>query len=131
MNMYTRLDPLEAVPGELYLNAADAMTRKWLALHDAAAAVRAVARLGPEPVSPEVQSFPAVIRAVGGWHRQHAEQGLDDLLAIMEPGLSALLTLHARGGNSQPAAMALWQEFKAARDALIVLLPWPESEAAV
>jgi len=130
MNMYTRLDPLETVTGELCLNAADAMTRKWLALHDAAAAVGAVAGLRAEPMSGEVLGFPTTVEAVGGWHHQQAEQGVDDLLAIMEPGLSALLTLHARGGNSYPAAMALWHEFHAARDALLALLPWPESEAA-
>lgn len=130
MNMHTRLDPLETLSGGACLGAADAMTRKWLALHDAAAAVGAVAGLRTEPMPAEVSGFPAAIQACAGWHRQQAEQGLDDLLAIMEPGLSALLTLHARGGNSHPAAMALWHEFHAARDALLALLPWPESAAA-
>ncbi len=130
MNMHTRIDPLETVSGELRPDAADPITRKWLALHDAAAAVGAVAGIKPEAMSPEVQAFPTALRALGGWHRQQAEQGLDDLLAIMEPGLSALLTLHARGGNSHPAAMALWHEFHAARDAMLGLLPWPEQAAA-
>lgn len=127
MNMHTRLDPLEAGSADFGPDPADVIARKWLVLHDAAAAVAALAGLQVEPMRAEVRDFPGVLRAVGGWQREQAEQGLDDLLAIMEPGLSALLTLHARGSNSSAAAAALWQEFKAARDALLALLPWPEN----
>ena len=52
-----------------------------------------------------------------------AEEGVDDIAAIMEPGLAALLAVHARGADAKPAALALWQEFMAARDALMILLP--------
>jgi hypothetical protein len=50
-----------------------------------------------------------------------AAQALDDLVAIMEPGLTALLVVHSRGDNAGAAARALWQEFVAARDALMAL----------
>ena len=57
------------------------------------------------------------------WRRAMAEQGVDDLSAIMEPGLSALLAVRARGGDASAPAMTLWEEFLAARDALLALAP--------
>jgi hypothetical protein len=45
----------------------------------------------------------------------------------MEPGLAALLAVHARGVNPAAAALALWQEFHAARAALLALTPPPSS----
>ncbi len=105
--------------------AASAMSMKWAALHDAAAVVAALAGLAPEPMKPELRNFPAVMRDAGGWRRTLSEQGIEDLAAIMEPGLAALLAVHARGANPAPAALALWQEFQAARTGLLTLTPPP------
>ena len=66
----------------------------------------------------DVRNFPAVMRDAGGWRRDMAEQGIEDLAAIMEPGMAALLAVHARGISPASAALALWQEFHAARAAL-------------
>ncbi len=52
-----------------------------------------------------------------------AEEGVEDVAAIMEPGLAALLAVHARGADAAPAALALWQEFLTARNALLTLQP--------
>jgi hypothetical protein len=41
----------------------------------------------------------------------------------METGIAALLAVHARGIDSQSAAMSLWQEFLSSRGALLGLLP--------
>ncbi|WP_374591224.1 hypothetical protein [Novosphingobium sp.] len=65
--------------------------------------------------------FPARIQALGGWRYKLAEQGVEDLFAIMEAGLTALLALHERGQNPIAAALALSDEFDAARFALMVL----------
>lgn len=100
-----------------------AMSMKWSALHDAAAVVATLAGLAPEPMSATVRNFPATIRDAGGWRRQHAEQGVDDLAAIMEPGLAALLAVHARGADPVPAARSLYEEFLAARVAVLALAP--------
>ena len=105
---------------------ASAMSMKWSALHDAVTVVGTLAGLAPEPMRPEVRNFPAVMRDAGGWRRDRAEQGIDDLSAVMEPGLAALLAIHARGVNPATAALALWQEFHAARAALLALTPPPE-----
>lgn len=102
---------------------ASAMSMKWSALHDAAGVVAMLAGIAAEPMRPEVRNFPAVMRDAGGWRRNVAEQGIDDLSAIMEPGLAALLAVHARGANPAPSALALWQEFHVARGALLTLCP--------
>jgi hypothetical protein len=104
---------------------ANAMSMKWSALHDAAGAVATLAGLMPEPMGPEMRSFPAVMRDTGGWRRNLAEQGIADLSAIMEPGLIALLAVHARGADTAPAALTLWHEFQNACGALLALAPPP------
>ncbi len=106
---------------------ASAMSMKWSALHDAANVVAMLAGIAAEPMRADVRNFPAVMRDAGGWRRDLAEQGIDDLSAIMEPGLAALLAVNARGVGPGAAALALWQEFHAARSALLELAPPPES----
>jgi hypothetical protein len=99
------------------------ISMKWSALHDAASAVAALAGIAAEPMRPEARNFPAQIRDIGGWRKIHAEQGIEDLSAIMETGLAALLAAHARGASPAAAALALWQEFQAARTAVLALTP--------
>ncbi len=106
---------------------ASAMGMKWAALHDAAGTVALIAAMEAPAMSAEVRSFPAAIREAGGKRLRQAEQGIEDISAIMEPGLSALLAAHSRGANPQAAACALWNEFVGARDALLALVP-PEDE---
>ena len=55
-----------------------------------------LAGLAAEPTRAEIRNFPAVMRDTGGWRRELAEQGIDDLSAVMQPGLAALLAVHAR-----------------------------------
>ena len=104
---------------------ASAMSMKWSALHDAVNVAGMLAGIAPEPMRAEVRNFPAVMRDAGGWRRSRAEDGIEDLAAIMEPGLAALLAVNARGVNPAVAALALWQEFHAARTALLALTPPP------
>ncbi|MEQ1496636.1 MAG: hypothetical protein ABL912_12865 [Novosphingobium sp.] len=108
---------------EFSQTSAGVMGMQWSALHDAAAEVGKLAGLAPEAMLPEVRNFPALIRDVGGWRRDQAEQGVEDLSAVMEPGIAALLAICANGTNPAPAALALWQEFHAARTALLALTP--------
>lgn len=96
---------------------------RWAALQEAGAAVCALAGAEPELASAAVRNFPAMIGDAGGWRRALAEKGIDDLAALMEPGIAALLAVNARGVDAATAAGALWREFLAARAALIALLP--------
>jgi hypothetical protein len=101
----------------------DAAAAKWMALSEAAMVVAALA--GQEPLA-AMKDFPAAIRAATPWRREAAVKGIDDLAAIMEPGIGALLAVNARGADAQAPALALWREFCAARGALLALaLPEP------
>jgi hypothetical protein len=100
-----------------------ALSMKWAALHDAANVVATLAGLAPESMSPAQRTFPATLREAAGWRRELVEQGIDDLAAILEPGISALLAVHARGVHPAAPALVLWQEFVAARDAVMRLAP--------
>lgn len=115
------------IPGagraEFGTGAGSALSMKWSALHDAAAVVASLAGQAPEARRAEVRNFPALVRDAGGWRYEEARRGIDDLAAMMEPGLSALLAVHARGLSAAPAAQALWQEFLAARATLLALVP--------
>ena len=92
---------------------------KWAVLSNAAAIVAELA--GVEPVGQH--GFPKAIFTTQGWRRELAENGLDDIVAVLEPGIAALIAVNARGADPQPAAQALWQEFELARDALLALAP--------
>ena len=109
---------------------ASAMSMQWSALHDAVSVVGMLAGLAAESMRPEIRNFPAVMRDAGGWRRDQTEQGIADLSAIMQPGLAALLAVHARGANAAVPALALWQEFHAARAALLALTPPPGANPA-
>lgn len=102
---------------------ANTMAAKWTAIHEAAAAVGELAGVAPEYRTPEVRNFPAIMRDTGGWRQRLAEQGVDDLVAVLEPGLAALLALHGSGATAGAPAQALWNEFHAARAALLALIP--------
>ena len=119
--------PLGGLPGHGQSHFSEgppsAMNARWAALHDAGAATRALAELPDEAVDPAILSFPEAMREAGGWRLAAAEQGIEDLLAVLVPGLSALLTAHARGSDITPPALALWREFESARDALLILTP--------
>lgn len=99
------------------------MARKWAVLHDAAGAVAALAGLPGDAAAAAAAVYPETIHAAGGWRLAHAVQGVDDLAAVMEPGLSALLSIRGRGADPTVAAQALWEEFEAARAALLTLAP--------
>ena len=103
--------------------AASAMSMKWAALHDAAEAVGLLAGQRAESMKPEVRNFPAMMRDAGGRRCSMAERGIEDLTSIMEAGLSALLSAHARGAHPSAAALALWNEFVTSRDSLLALSP--------
>jgi hypothetical protein len=103
---------------------------KWAALQEAAGAVRLLAGLEPESRSPEIRDFPLIVQAAAGWRLEHAERGIDDLAAVMEHGLCALLSTRAQSGHAPAAALALWREFDAARAAILALAPPSHAEDA-
>lgn len=120
---------MNAIPTDLHPaapaagKARQALSMRWAALHDAADVVAALAGIAPEQPSAAVRNFPAQVRDLGAWKLDLVRCGVDDLTAIMQPGLAALLAVNARGQSAAAAALTLWQEFLAARDALVRLAP--------
>ena len=96
---------------------------RWAALGDAGAVLAVMARVPGEAPDRQMRNFPALIRDCIGWRRELADNAVADLAAVMEPGLAALLAINARGADPRAAALALWQEFVHARNAIINLLP--------
>ena len=96
---------------------------RWAALHEAGKVVAMLAGVSGAEADRASRNFPAQLRDAEPWRRKLAENGCADLAAIMEPGIAALLAINARGANCRPAAFALWQEFTAARDGVLALLP--------
>ena len=116
----TMLPPTRA---ELY-DAPDStlLVQRWEAVHEAAAAVGNLAQLGREPLSREIMGLPERAAVRGGWHYDSVARGIDDLAAMMEPGLRALLSLTAQGQDTTAAALTLWREFHTARAAIVAIL---------
>lgn len=102
---------------------ASALSRKWTGLQDAAEVVAGLAGVEPEIATPEIRNFPALMREAQPWRRELADRGIEDMVAVLEPGIAALLGVNARGASPRPAALALWREFVEARSAVLALLP--------
>ena len=102
---------------------ASSTSMRWAALGEAGQVVAMLAGLEPERPSKEVRNFPALIRDAEKWRRDLVDNGCADLAAVMEPGITALLAINARGADCKPAALALWREFVTARSAMLALLP--------
>ena len=96
------------------------LAARWAALAGAAQVVAGLAQV--QDVEPALR-VPFALDQVTGGRRMLVDQALEDLLAMMEPGLTALLDAHQHGGPTAPAAMALWQEFLRARRGLMALAP--------
>ena len=104
-------------------SAASAAGERWTALCDAAGIVATLAGVDLLADIDGAADFPLRIGSAEPWRQAQAENGIDDLAAIMEPGIAALLAVNARGADPRPAAESLWREFRAAREAILKLLP--------
>ena len=73
-----------------------AIGRKWAALDEAAAVVAGLAGVPLDRTG----DFAEALDATPPSRRELARQGIEDLAAMMEPGLSALLAVHGHGGDT-------------------------------
>jgi hypothetical protein len=109
-------------PHEAAHDGAGIAVLRWHALVEAGNLVAALAGENPAPADVNGRSFENLLAEAPDWRRERAEHALADLTAIMEPGIVALLAIHAQGTDPNPAARALWREFEAARGAVLALL---------
>ena len=105
------------------INQPAALSVQWGAVHKAAATVGILAQLGEVPVDAEIRELPERAVAIGGAKLAMVVRGIDDLAAVMQPGLRALLSLTAQGQDTTSAALTLWREFHNAREAILALAP--------
>ena len=121
LSQATMLPPAEAAPGAT--PTVEQLANRWDAVHEAAAAVAGLAQLAREEPGAEIASLP--LRAAQQESQTFAlvADAIDDLAAVMQPGLRALLALTAGGKDTTAAAMTLWREFHMARAAIMRLVP--------
>lgn len=80
-----------------------------------------MAGLAAEPLAGALKDFPSQIETRGGAYLALARDAIDDLDAILQPGLAALHTIKSRGQDTTAPALALWREFHALRQAMLRL----------
>jgi len=118
---------MSAMPPESFSPAAPprpaGLAEHWAAIHEAAAVVAALAGQAGPPLDGPARAFPVAIVQASGQRLAVARRGVEDLSAILETGLRALLSLHGRGTGIRAAAATLYGEFSAARDSLVALAP--------
>ncbi len=107
------------------------LAQRWEDLHASSAQLAKIAALSPEEFSGDIAAFPHLLGRANEWQRDMAWQGIEDIDAMMRPGLSALGTITARGQDASAPALALWREFHQARQAVLGLVqPGAEASAA-
>lgn len=98
------------------------LAQRWQDLHTSAAHLAKTANLAPEAYSDELAAFPAMLGEASEWQREMAWQAVEDIDAMMRPGLAALDTLADRGKDATAPAVALWREFYHARQTVLALV---------
>ena len=98
------------------------MAQKWAALHEDAAQLAQIADLAREGDTTSLSAFPGQLERASEWQCKLAMDAIDDIDAMMQPGLTALRIIAARGQDAVAPAQALWREFHAARQAVLAVL---------
>ena len=99
------------------------LAERWQSLHENAQIIASMAALATESYDGEIAEFPERICEAGDERLAWAELTLEDIDAIMQPGLTALLAIQARGQDTTAPALALWREIHASRAGLLALCP--------
>ncbi len=103
--------------------------QNWRHLHDQAGEVAELAELSGEKFEGEIAAFPGNLSDAGKTAQELAWQGIEDIDAMLQPGLTALRTITARGQDASVPALALWREFHCARGAMLRLIGVDHSAA--
>lgn len=103
---------------------AGSLAQRWEDLHSQAAQLAKLAHLAPEGRA-DLASIPVLLGEGHEWQRELAWQALEDIDAMMQPGMVALRTMTSRGQDANAPALALWREFHAARESVVGLVRDP------
>jgi hypothetical protein len=97
------------------------LDQHWDELHRRGVKIAKIAALSREAFTGRIAEFPLAIRKQSPARQDIAINAVADLLAITEPGITALSAIEARGQDATAPALALWREYHAAREALMAL----------
>lgn len=98
----------------------DSLARRWEALGVKAEQLARLAGLGADHAMPA--TLPDAIGQANEWQRDLVWRGVEDIEAMLQPGLAALRILGDRGQDPSAPALALWRELHGARSAILRLL---------
>ena len=98
------------------------LAERWQHLHEQAGRLAELAQLGKEAPHADSDAFSETLTGAMEWQRELAWQGIEDIDAMMQPGLTALQVIAGRGQDVAAPALALWREFHAAREAVLTVL---------
>jgi len=104
------------------------LAQRWEDLHGTAAQLAKIADLSPEAFDGDLAAFPNLLSNASTWQQDLAWQGIEDIDAMMRPGLAALSTITARGQDPSAPALALWREFHHARGTVLAVVQPGASE---
>ena len=99
------------------------LSKRWRELHALGQQIAMKAQLATEPFEGRFAEFPNAILDAAPWHRELAEHAMEDIDAMLQPGLTALQAIEARGTDATAPALTLWREFYNAREGLMGLAP--------
>ncbi|WFL78575.1 hypothetical protein P7228_05790 [Altererythrobacter arenosus] len=99
------------------------LAERWRYLHEAANEIADKAALAPEIMSVEIEGFPHRVETAGADRAFLVRRALEDLDAVLQPGLTALRLIESRGLDTTAPALALWREFYHTRAAVLSLCP--------
>ena len=85
--------------------------------------IRGVYRVKGEEQDEATRTLPARAATLSKAHYAIVACAIDDLAAVMQPGLRALLAMTDKGEDTTSAALTLWREFHKAREAIAALVP--------
>ncbi|MEL6530375.1 MAG: hypothetical protein AAFQ27_10460 [Pseudomonadota bacterium] len=97
------------------------LAERWEQLHAQAERLAELASITPELFDENLALFPEHLTQCSQWQQDLAWQGIEDIDAMMQPGLAALHTINTRGQDTSAPALALWREFHAARNAVLAV----------
>ncbi|MEM8724296.1 MAG: hypothetical protein AAGE86_02125 [Pseudomonadota bacterium] len=100
----------------------EALAQRWKELHEQSAQLASLAAIVPEPFGHVLADFPNRFEAASDWQRDLVWQAIEDIDAMMQPGMTALRTIAARDQDATAPALALWREFFSARNAVLALV---------
>ncbi|MFN2099425.1 hypothetical protein [Altererythrobacter sp. MF3-039] len=124
LNQEFPIDREVAVPAELSLELplSPDFCRAWKTIHDKAHEVALLGQLGSERLDNRVIGFIDKAKASPAFRQALIWRAIEDISAMLAPGLSALQQIETEGRDPTAAAVTLWREFFKARSAVLDLV---------